>query len=492
MSWSFYRYFVLVLLVVIFLPVGNVYAVSNNTTSSQFQNCGSIDSNWKVYGQRILKANTKVSDVVLNACSAIGGGCAFNSGYRSPEENERVGGASGSQHMRATAIDLRVPSGKEKEFMTLAICGLRKVNNCQGGLGYYRTKAIHVDVRTGATDVWSTGFSRSDIAQKVSDPQARSILYGFGDGKCTGGSIAGDYSEEPLYGPTVQYTPKLLSQLFGQQAQETTYIPYSEPVKDDVVELITGTTSTSSIFKVDNNFVQDIKKKNLSYLKYQETNNKEYKNKKVKFVSIDEPKPLKCNNSGFFGIKLFNTCKNNKKTSVSSVINTRQNGIPTIIVQTNTKARTNKQIATENTTRNNFTKVIPNTKLINNGRGEARRVTSSSENVGGFYGFYNPDDLNNTKNIKEKNNSQNNNNGNIGGYSQFVTNNTVNKKPDLTLKKPEILRNSIGLMEKGTFLGAYYGLIYSISPLIIGSTPRMLLRLGENARTINVYNLFSI
>ncbi len=179
-------------------------------TIGNFQTCSTIDSNWKRYGANILGANSKVSDIVRNACAAIGGGCSFVSGYRSAAYNRKVGGAGSSQHIRAGAVDLRVPSGKEKEFITLAICGLRKVNNCQGGIGLYNSNDIHIDVRSGATNVWSTGYSRSNIAQNINDPEARNILYAFGDGKCTGGGIVGDYEEENIYGPIIQYTPSEL------------------------------------------------------------------------------------------------------------------------------------------------------------------------------------------------------------------------------------------------------------------------------------------
>lgn len=63
------------------------------------------------------------------------------SGYRSPSYNKRIGGALKSQHMTASAADIRVLGVSMKKLY--AICDNL---NPKGGVGKY-TSFIHVDVR---------------------------------------------------------------------------------------------------------------------------------------------------------------------------------------------------------------------------------------------------------------------------------------------------------------------------------------------------------
>lgn len=198
----------LLLIAGVIIPAAYVSALLPTPPKSAFNasTCETIDKNWKAYPENLSKtmgANKEVTDVVSNACAGIGEevgkGCRITSGHRP--------GRSQSQHFFKRAIDLRVPLGKEREFITLAICGLRKVNGCKGGIGMYKSKALHVDVRPNATNAWGQNRSRSSITpQFISDPHTRSILKAFDADKCTGG-VVGDYSETEQYGPAEQYTP---------------------------------------------------------------------------------------------------------------------------------------------------------------------------------------------------------------------------------------------------------------------------------------------
>lgn len=64
------------------------------------------------------------------------------SGYRTPEYNKKVGGASKSQHMYAKAADIRVDGLTPSEVHK--ICD--KIVGSRGGVGKYKT-FTHVDVR---------------------------------------------------------------------------------------------------------------------------------------------------------------------------------------------------------------------------------------------------------------------------------------------------------------------------------------------------------
>lgn len=70
----------------------------------------------------------------------------INSAYRTPEHNKAVGGATSSQHLTASAADIRVNgmSSKQVHDAILTLISLGKMHN--GGVGLYRT-FVHYDIR---------------------------------------------------------------------------------------------------------------------------------------------------------------------------------------------------------------------------------------------------------------------------------------------------------------------------------------------------------
>ena len=140
------------------------------------------------HGAKLLGADTYTSDIVINACAAMGGdiqqlitsrqnsACTVTSGYRSPQHNAAVGGASQSQHMQGRAVDV-VVKGNAQRFGQLLLAGLCCKNRCIGGLGYYNGNKFHVDNRQGVA-AWGPGYSSSGIAQ-ITDPGVRTMLQTF-------------------------------------------------------------------------------------------------------------------------------------------------------------------------------------------------------------------------------------------------------------------------------------------------------------------------
>lgn len=75
---------------------------------------------------------------------ALGKPLGVTSGYRCPEWNLAVGGASRSMHMSGKAADLKVPKGKQKAYVAAAeaVPAFRR-----GGIGVYPGGGVHVDYR---------------------------------------------------------------------------------------------------------------------------------------------------------------------------------------------------------------------------------------------------------------------------------------------------------------------------------------------------------
>ncbi len=503
------RLFSSALFVVLLFSIGSTAFAADDTTSSiGMNNCSVIDANWKEYKRSILGANTKISDVVLNACAVMGIECRFTSGcrYNPGDANESRSvctpntGVSNSQHRLNNAIDLRVPEGREAEFITLAICGLRKVNNCQGGIGYYKSKAIHVDVRTDRTSVWSTGYHRTDIEKNVDDPEARSTLYGFGDGRCVVGSIQGDDTERDIHGPTEEYTPPKDFEDFGpfiirsQTEQEAllealraeTYTAQYNPYYGFLTSLggaftpnfggtqqgtytngggsliytqgqggtsQQGGGSGSGSF-LDNLFGGSSSSSDNSDTKTSLTYNPDNEQGVEKAT---------CEGSGLFGISLFSTCKSQPTNGMTNTANNTSTG--GISTQGGSSAGSGVQQSSDTYTVYDAT------------TGGATGVTSGSS-VGVSYNFHQPYDI--------SSGSMQQGSG-FDNYGQFVAGQTQTAPQ----QESSALANSLRLTEGSILYGSYYGMVHGLSPTVIGSMPRTLWRIGKESAA-RVYNQFSI
>ena len=75
--------------------------------------------------------------------NAVGKPLIITSGYRCPVHNRNLGGASNSQHLKGTAVDILIPEGMTVDKMA-EIADKIGFN----GIGkYYKDNFLHVDVR---------------------------------------------------------------------------------------------------------------------------------------------------------------------------------------------------------------------------------------------------------------------------------------------------------------------------------------------------------
>nr|DAF72695.1 MAG TPA: peptidase [Microviridae sp.] len=85
---------------------------------------------------------TELLNVLENIRNHFGEPVKINSGYRTPEWNEKVGGAKNSYHIKGMAADIVVKNHSSKEVAEYA----SKVLSGHGGVIRY-TNFTHVDVR---------------------------------------------------------------------------------------------------------------------------------------------------------------------------------------------------------------------------------------------------------------------------------------------------------------------------------------------------------
>jgi len=93
----------------------------------------------------------EVAHVADEARHQFGSALRVVSGYRSPAYNAAIGGASGSFHLRAMALDL-APVNGDVAGLWEVIQGMRRRAAFSGGVGRYRT-FVHVDTR-GSNPSW--------------------------------------------------------------------------------------------------------------------------------------------------------------------------------------------------------------------------------------------------------------------------------------------------------------------------------------------------
>jgi uncharacterized protein YcbK (DUF882 family) len=135
------------------IPLGFIVLrklMSSNTTNKKL----SKNFDWKEFEskdgavmpediKKNIQALVKDLEVIR---SALGKPMRISSGYRSPAQNEKVGGKSQSYHMKGMAVDFYVPTLTTKQIRDVIETLISQGKIKQGGLGTYPTW-VHYDNR---------------------------------------------------------------------------------------------------------------------------------------------------------------------------------------------------------------------------------------------------------------------------------------------------------------------------------------------------------
>ena len=97
-------------------------------------------------GSDVILIHPDLPAVLQNIRNQFGKPIIINSGYRTPEYNKKVGGATRSQHCYGTAADIVVDGISPASVAIAAEKALKKTGH-SGGIGLYKS-FVHVDVRS--------------------------------------------------------------------------------------------------------------------------------------------------------------------------------------------------------------------------------------------------------------------------------------------------------------------------------------------------------
>jgi uncharacterized protein YcbK (DUF882 family) len=106
--------------------------------------------------KRLWKSIVSTLRIVDELRESFGKPCRILSSYRSPDYNRAVGGASMSQHLEFTALDIAI-DGVAARLVYERLLQWRKEGKFTGGLGYYPSSGfVHIDTRPRNATWWGS------------------------------------------------------------------------------------------------------------------------------------------------------------------------------------------------------------------------------------------------------------------------------------------------------------------------------------------------
>lgn len=105
-----------------------------------------------------VNINDTLQSILSKIQSEYGKPITIVSAKRSSQRNKEVGGAKNSAHLRANAVDIKLPERNKED--TINFINIASKNGI-GGIGVYRPGSIHLDVESKRA--WGPSFGRSSV-----------------------------------------------------------------------------------------------------------------------------------------------------------------------------------------------------------------------------------------------------------------------------------------------------------------------------------------
>ena len=135
--------------------------------------------------------DTSLQSIIDAIASEYGKPFTVVSGFRDPEHNKKVGGASKSQHILHNAVDISIPNASKED--TLRFVSIASKYGI-GGIGVYHAGSVHIDVRSGKV-AWGPDHSGSSIPNWAR-PTLNDHMSGKIDTSYVPAAITGDNSDD--------------------------------------------------------------------------------------------------------------------------------------------------------------------------------------------------------------------------------------------------------------------------------------------------------
>ncbi len=187
------------------------YKKDNNIVTeatSLYSGSGNVKVAKHVNADLNVTLQTKINSIA----SEYGKPFQIISGYRDPAYNEKIGGASKSQHLNHNAVDIVLSNATKEDTLRFAAIASK---NGIGGIGIYKPGSIHIDVRPDRA-AWGPSHGSSSIPswakQTLSDHMLSKIDMGYVP-SLSGDDGSDDIEQGPLEIVTAEMIDSMVQKL---------------------------------------------------------------------------------------------------------------------------------------------------------------------------------------------------------------------------------------------------------------------------------------